>query len=179
MKAPERIETARLVLQRPTAEDVPEIFKRYASDAEVTKYVVWPRHKTIGETEGFLRFSEAEWGRWPAGPYLIRSLEGVLLGSTGLGFEWAEHASTGYVLAVDAWKKGIATDALRTIVNISGPLGVKRMYAMVHVDHRASARVLEKAGFTQEKRIEKHVTFPNLGAEGPSDVFYYGLNLQP
>lgn len=179
MKAPERIETARLVLQRPTAEDISEIFSRYSSDADVTKYVVWPRHKTIADTQAFLKFSDAEWARWPAGPYLIRSLEGLLLGSTGLGFEWAEHASTGYVLAKDAWKKGIATDALKTIVNISGPLGVKRLYAVVHVDHQASARVLEKAGFTQDKRIEKHVTFPNLDAEGPSDVFHYAMNIQP
>ncbi|MDB6027733.1 MAG: hypothetical protein JWM68_3956 [Verrucomicrobiales bacterium] len=36
MKAPEKIETARLGLHRPTANDLDAIFIRYASDPEVT-----------------------------------------------------------------------------------------------------------------------------------------------
>ena len=71
MKAPEHIETTRLVLRKPTAADAETIYKRYSSDTEVTKYVGWPRHQSIEQTKEFLGFSEAEWNRWPAGPYLI------------------------------------------------------------------------------------------------------------
>lgn len=88
MKAPERIETARLVLQRPRTTDLEAIFARYASDPDVTRFVGWPRHRSLADTQAFLAFSAAERDRWPAGPYLVRSrADGTLLGSTGLAFE--------------------------------------------------------------------------------------------
>ena len=46
--------------------------------------------------------TDAEWQRWPAGPYLIENREsGRLLGGTGLAFETSFRAATGYVLARD------------------------------------------------------------------------------
>nr|MBA2355602.1 N-acetyltransferase [Acidobacteriota bacterium] len=50
MKAPEQIETARLVLRRPVAKDAPAIFERYASDPEVTRFLSWPRHQSLAVT---------------------------------------------------------------------------------------------------------------------------------
>jgi RimJ/RimL family protein N-acetyltransferase len=51
--------------------DAELIFRRYASDPEVTKFLGWPRHTSIEQTQAFLEFSDAEWEKWPAGPYLI------------------------------------------------------------------------------------------------------------
>ncbi len=103
VKAPERIETARLALQRPHTADLEAIFTRYANDPDATRFMAWPRHRSFADTQAFLAFSEAEWDRWPVGPYLLRSrVEGTLLGSTGLAFESPYRASTGYVLAKDA-----------------------------------------------------------------------------
>ena len=70
-RAAERIETARLVLRRPGGADAEAIFSSYASDPEVTRYLAWPRHLTIEATRRFLEFSDDEWTRWPAGPYVI------------------------------------------------------------------------------------------------------------
>jgi RimJ/RimL family protein N-acetyltransferase len=104
MKGPEHIETARLVLRKPTAADAEAVYTRYSGDTDVTKYVGWPRHQSIEQTKTFLTFSEAEWNRWPAGPYLIeRQGNRKLLGGTGLAFETPTVAATGYVLARDAW----------------------------------------------------------------------------
>src|SRR5262245_24228265 len=106
MKAPEQFATARLLLRPPQFGDAERIFERYASDIEVTRFLGWPRHRSVRDTEAFLEFSAYEWERWPAGPYLIMSrTDGRLLGSTGLGFETANAAITGYVLARDAWGK--------------------------------------------------------------------------
>lgn len=88
MKAPVRFETSRLLLMRPRLADARAIFERYAGDEDVTRYLSWPRHRSVSDTEGFLAFSDQEWQRWPAGPYLIWSRdEEQLLGSTGLAFE--------------------------------------------------------------------------------------------
>ncbi len=174
MRAPERLETARLVLRRPQASDAPAIFARCASDADVTRWVGWPRHTAIADTEGFLGFGESEWSRWPAGPYLIeRKEDGALIGSTGLGFETPQRAQTGYVLARNAWGQGFATEALRAIVDAAPSLGVVRLYATCHTGHAASAHVLDKCGFTREGVLRRHSVFPNSGVEGPVDVLVY------
>jgi RimJ/RimL family protein N-acetyltransferase len=60
-RAPERIDTARLVLRRPVAGDAEAIFARYAADADVTRYLSFPRHVSVEETRAFLALSDVEW----------------------------------------------------------------------------------------------------------------------
>ncbi|HWM90441.1 MAG TPA: GNAT family N-acetyltransferase [Thermoanaerobaculia bacterium] len=176
MKAPERLETQRLILRRPRREDAEAIFARYASDAEATRLLSWPTHESLDATHAFLAFSDAEWERWPAGPYLVESrADGSLLGSTGLAFETPQRASTGYVFAKDAWGKGYATEALRAMVDIAASLGLVRLYAMCHVENAASCRVLEKGGFDREGLLRRHGDFPNLEPGQPCDVVSYAL----
>ncbi len=178
MKAPERIETERLVLRRPLTTDIDDIFTRYASDPDVTRFIEWPRHESLADTRAFLRFSDAEWLRWPTGPYLLRSRDdGALLGSTGLAFETAYRASTGYVLAKDAWRNGYATEALHAMVEIAHAVGVRRLYAICHTENNASRRVLEKGEFLLEGTLRRHTEFPNLRPGDPSDVFCYAIIL--
>jgi RimJ/RimL family protein N-acetyltransferase len=87
-KAPEHIETQRLILERPRMTDARAIFERYGSDAEVARFLSWPKHRSIEDTHKFLQSSDLEWNHRPAGPYLIRLRpDGLLLGSTGLAFE--------------------------------------------------------------------------------------------
>ena len=174
MSAPERLETDRLILRRPTAADADAIFRRYANDLEVTRYLAWPRHTRIESTHAFLEFSDAEWQRWPAGPYLIESRSsGQLLGGTGLQFEKPYRATTGYVLAKDAWGRGYATEALLAVVEVARNVRVRRLYAMCHPGHVPSWRVLEKCGFTREATLRHHAEFPNLQPGEPIDVLCY------
>ena len=39
------IETPRLILRRFTIEDVPAMYRNWASDPKVTKYLTWPTHE--------------------------------------------------------------------------------------------------------------------------------------
>lgn len=158
----------------PEAEDAAAIFDRYASDPEVCRYLAWPMHKSIDDTKAFLEFSDSEWDQWPAGPYLIFSLsdEG-LLGSTGLGFETETRASTGYVLARDAWGRGVATEATIAMRNLASDLAVDRLYAACYSDHTASRRVLEKARFQFEGILRRFCEFPNLEPGVPKDIACY------
>ncbi len=178
MKAPERIETERLVLRRPRAADAEAIFARYAADAEVTRFVGWPAHRSVADTQAFLASSDAEWARWPAGPYLAHARDGgTLLGSTGLAFETPGRAMTGYVFAQDAWGRGYATEALGAMVDTARAVGVRRLYALCHTGHRPSWHVLEKAGFEREGILRRYCEFPNLQPGEPLDVFCYAIVL--
>ena len=173
-RAPERIETARLLIRRPRMSDAEAIFARYASDREVTRFLSWPTHESLDQTRAFLAFSEAEWGERPAGPYLAESrVDGTLLGSTGLAFETPQRAVTGYVLAKDAWGRGYATEALQAMVEAARDLGLRRLQAFCHPEHRLSWRVLEKCGFAREGTLRRFAEFPNLTPEGPCDVLLY------
>lgn len=172
-KAPFVLTTPRLILRKPELSDAEAVFSRYASDRDALRYMGWPAHESPDDTRKFLEFSNAEWVKWPAGPYLILSgTDRSVLGSTGFAFEAPDRASTGYVLARDAWGRGYATEALRAIVDVARALDLARLRALCHAAHRPSAHVLEKAGFALESRLEAHQIFPNLGP-APQDVLLY------
>jgi [ribosomal protein S5]-alanine N-acetyltransferase len=178
MKAPMQVETARLTLRQPGVADASPIFERYAGDPEVTRFLGWPRHRTVGDTEAFLQFSAAEWEQWPAGPYLIfLRADGQLLGSTGLGFQTSQEAVTGYVLAKDAWGRGYATEALAAMIEVAGRTGVVRLCAFCHPEHGPSRRVLEKNGFVLDDPPTRSTEFPNLAPGLQQDALCYRLAL--
>ncbi len=180
MKAPRRLESDRLVLLQPRAEDAAAIFERYASDPEVTRFLNWPRHRSIADTDRFIEFSANEWARWPAGPYLVWSRHGRrLIGSTGLHFEAPDRAMTGYVLARDAWGCGYATETLEIMIDVARQTGVVELFASCHAEHRPSWRVLEKCGFTRDDGRRDRAEFPNLAPGVLQDVERFAILLAP
>jgi len=170
------IVTERLRLRPPRREDAEAIYRAYSGDAEVTRYLAWPMHQSVGEVEQFIRFSDEEWRRWSSGPYLLETRTGgELLGATGLAFETAYRASTGFVLAREAWGQGYAGEALAAMVAQARRMGIQRLYALCHSEHSASARVLEKAGFLFEGILHRYQVFPNLPGEEAVDVDCYAM----
>jgi ribosomal-protein-alanine N-acetyltransferase len=179
MKAPPLVETPRLILSAPVAADADIVFRRYAGDDDVTRYLGWPKHRTVADTQGFLAFSAAQWEREGAGPYLVWArADGQLLGSTGLGLEPGGQAITGYVFATDAWGKGYATETLTAVVEIATDIGVRHLYALCHPQHRASWRVLEKCGFERDGSWNRPQEFPNIAAGIAQDVLCYRRELR-
>jgi RimJ/RimL family protein N-acetyltransferase len=66
----------------------------------------------------------------------------------------AVGAEVGYWLAEPCWGRGLATEAVVTLLPYAfGALGLLRVQAMVYGPNTASARVLEKAGFSYEGRM--------------------------
>lgn len=174
------LRTQRLLLSPPARADAQAILQVFAGDEAVTRYVGWPRHAGISDTEAFLDFSEAQWRAGPAGPLLLRLQDsGELIGSTGLALESPTLASTGFVLARRHWGRGYASEALRAMIDMARSLGVQRLYALCHADHAASIRVLERCGLRFEGLLGHRVVFPNLGDPAPQEVRRYGADLAP
>jgi len=169
----ERFSSERLVLRRPEPADATAIFERYAASDAVTRYLSWPRHRSIDDTRAFLAFADAAWTQWRAGPLLIEERDsGRLLGSTGVACQTPYRVATGYVLAEDAWGGGYASEALAAVLDALAGTTVWRVEALCHPEHTASTSVLEKAGFELDGRLRRHTVFPNLAPE-PQDVFVY------
>jgi ribosomal-protein-alanine N-acetyltransferase len=62
------LETERLILGKMTLDDAGAVFA-YASDSEVTRYVIWNMHRTIEDSKSFLRslaeeYENAEAADW-------------------------------------------------------------------------------------------------------------------
>jgi len=177
MTPAERFETERLTIRRPVAGDAEAIFQCYAGDPQVTRYVSWPLHRSVEDTRQFLGFSDAQWARWPAGPLLIETTEnGRLIGGTGLAYETTETATTGYVLAKQAWGCGFATEALQGVVQLAARLELTALRARCHPFHVVSQRVLEKNGFVREEE-PRPANFPNLPVGESREALYYTLAL--
>jgi ribosomal-protein-alanine N-acetyltransferase len=173
INAPQVIDTARLRLRRPEPQDAQSIFSTYANDSEVTRYLNWPRHRSLADTQEFLQFSDSEWNRKLAGPYLIELPDsGHLIGSTGIAIESTARAATGYVLSRSSWGRGYATEVLQAMIVLARQLGMQELYAAVHPEHKASSRVLEKCGFVLSTHVAHDGVFPNLGSGRVATLHY-------
>ena len=65
-------------------------------------------------------------------------------------------AQVSYWISPAYWGKGIATEALQMLLHFGFvELGLVRIYAYVYEQNKASARVLEKAGFRYEGTLRK------------------------
>ncbi len=92
--------------------------------------------------------------------FAIASEEEVV-GGIGLTFQPDVHrisAEIGYWLGEPFWGQGIATRALKALTGYGfAKFDLERIYAGVFDWNPASARVLEKAGYTFEGRLRKSI----------------------
>lgn len=85
-----------------------------------------------------------------------------LIGSIGVFMQediFSRSCELGYWLAESYWGKGIITEAVKTFTPYIFKAFPKivRIYAGVFDKNRGSQRVLEKAGYTFEGRMRKHI----------------------
>jgi RimJ/RimL family protein N-acetyltransferase len=89
-------------------------------------------------------------------------VDGTLAGGIGIvpdAWDYAGVAHIGYWLGRRFWGRGIATDAARTIARYAFETRrLRRLETSVYAPNVASARVLEKAGFTLEGRLRASIT---------------------
>jgi len=83
---------------------------------------------------------------------------GEVAGGMGLSHVNGHSAEIGYWLGENYWGRGIATGAVKLLTKYAFTgLGLRRVYAYVFSFNKASARVLEKAGYKFEGKLQKAV----------------------
>jgi RimJ/RimL family protein N-acetyltransferase len=172
---PEILETKRLRLRKPVLEDAREIFRQYAQDTEVTKYVSWRAHESMDETREFLQAClQAMACRTSFHWVIARKDDHQLLGMIGTRVD--DHKwELGYVLAREHWGRGYMTEAVKALVNWAVQQSeIYRVWAVCDIDNYASARVLEKAGMRREGILRRWSVHPNVSEE-PRDSYCYSL----
>jgi [ribosomal protein S5]-alanine N-acetyltransferase len=172
---PTILKTERLRLRKVKLSDADAIFRQYAQDPEVTKYVSWRAHKGIEETRDFLRSCLRAWDAGNAFHWVIersedRQVIGMMSARAG-GEKW----ELGYVLARVHWKQGYMTEAVKGIVAWAmRQKNIYRVWAVCDVENLASARVMEKAGMQREGVLRRWSVHPNISTE-PRDSYCYAI----
>jgi [ribosomal protein S5]-alanine N-acetyltransferase len=84
---------------------------------------------------------------------------GEFVGSVGISPQtgWRSHiAEIGYWIGESFWGKGIATEAVKMMTDISfSQLNFRKLFASVHAPNKASIRLLEKAGYELEATLRQ------------------------
>ncbi|WP_434045957.1 MULTISPECIES: GNAT family N-acetyltransferase [Sorangium] len=118
----------------------------------------FPHPYTRADAEGWIALCA---GQAPPGAGLAIEVDGEVAGGIGLERFDDVHRNTaeiGYWLGAPYWGRGLATEAViaMTLYGFEH-LGLERIQAGVYGWNGASARVLEKAGYTFEGRMRRHV----------------------
>ena len=142
------IETERLRLRPLRSDDVDALAEVYL-DPRVMRWIGTNTREDVEQEIVLQAQHQAEhgWSFWA----VEERATGRMIGDCGL--QPLEHrgpeVELGYDLHPDVWGRGLATEAVRAVMEQAfGPLGVDRVVAVVKPDHLASQRVLEKAGLT-------------------------------
>ncbi|MBQ7860047.1 MAG: GNAT family N-acetyltransferase [Faecalibacterium sp.] len=164
------IETQRLLLRRLTPADAPAMFRNWASDPEVTRFLRWDPHPDAEMTRQLL----AAWAElYPNPDYyqwaIVEKATGEVFGSfslmddalneqvrpelwniPGLDFTHSQW-EVGYCIGKAWWNKGFMTEALRAVMDYIFEQTDIGWIASCHaVDNPASGRVMEHAGFVYD-----------------------------
>lgn len=174
MKPPQIIETPRLTLRPPVMEDDAFVFS-YASDEDVARYMMWPQHDDIAQSQEFLERCVQVWEQGTAFPWIIEDKKtGEPLGVVELQIN-GHMANTGYVLSKPHWGKGYMTEAVIALRDwVMAQPGIYRFWSFCDRDNHASKRVMEKTGMQYEGMLRRWTVHPNVSDE-PRDAACYSM----
>ena len=172
----QRLESERLILRKFIVEDAEAMYKNWASDSEVTKYLTWPIHPSVDVTKFVLQdwvnsYVNDNYYQWAIvlkenGEEPIGSISVV-----GMNDD-VSMVHIGYCIGRNWWHKGITSEALKTIMNFFfEAVGVNRIEARFDPRNPNSGKVMKKCGMKYEGTMRS----ADRNNQGISDVVYYGI----
>jgi RimJ/RimL family protein N-acetyltransferase len=170
---PRSFETARTFLRPVTADDAKAIFEGYSSSLAAMRFLSIDRQRELSEAVLFATACAQCWKDGTAYPWaVIARATGDFMGVVELRVN-PPDAELGYLFAENFCGQGFGTEVAQTVVRWAwAQEEVSRIFATCHPDNAASARVLEKLGFSFEARTENAGERPQPGEHtGPYLLF--------
>ncbi|MDR0925151.1 MAG: GNAT family N-acetyltransferase [Hungatella sp.] len=172
----ESLETQRLVLRRFTLGDAEAMYKNWASDTEVTKYLTWPAHQDVAVTRMVLKkwvdgYSVADNYEWAIA---LRESPCEPIGSISVVYrdDSIAAAQIGYCIGRKWWHRGITSEALKRVMDyLFDEVGMNRIEARHDTQNPHSGAVMEKCGMRYEGTMRQ----AGRNNQGISDLCYYAL----
>ncbi len=172
----QRLKTGRLILRRYINADAAAMYKNWASDQEVTRFLTWPTHPNQ-EVSGRViedwvnQYSDDSYYHWaivlknngeePIGDIAVVSLK-----------ENVSMAHVGYCIGRNWWHQGITSEALKAVMEfLFDVVDVNRIEARHDPRNPNSGKVMEKCGMKYEGTLHSS----DWNNQGICDACYYAL----
>lgn len=171
-----KLETDRLILRRYVIEDAEAMYKNWASDEEVTKYLMWPTHANQETSRAVIedwvrQYSKENYYQWAI---VLKDNGDEPIGSITVvdRKEKISMVHVGYCIGRTWWHKGITSEALQAVIDfLFDVVGVNRVEARHDPRNPNSGKVMKKCGMQYEGILRSS----DWNNQGICDACYYAI----
>ena len=169
------IETKRLILRKYKDDDAWYLYKNWASDDEVTKYLMWKTHKDVSVSKEWIDFLKSNYDRkdfyeWTI---VLKDIDQPI-GSISV-VDLKENINAvhiGYCIGRKWWHQGITSEALSALIDFFfDKVGVDRIESRHDPRNVNSGKVMKKCGMKYEGTMRK----ADVNNQGICDCSYYAI----
>lgn len=173
-KGTQEIYTERLILRKYRLSDAKWMFKNYANDERVTRFLSWEPYENCEDVEQFLQSVIGEYQNENVYQWAIE-YNGEMIGSISLYAinELWKNCEVGYCLGYHYWNKGITSEAFAAVIGFAfHEVGFHRIMGKHDEQNPASGEVMKKCGMKYEGRMKEYY----IHKDGTySDSLLYGI----
>lgn len=172
----QRIETDRLILRRYVIEDADAMYKNWASDSEVTKFLTWQPHSSVDVSRGIIEnwlkeYSDEKYYQWAI---VLKDNGNEPIGDISVVHmnEDISMVHIGYCLGRAWWRRGIMSEALKAVMDFMfDTVEVNRVESRHDPMNPNSGKVMQKCGMKYEGTLRS----ADRNNQGICDACYYVL----
>ena len=170
------IETERLLLRQFSVDDAEAMYRNWASDPEVTKFLTWPAHKSVAVSKAIL---ESWVSSYPRDDYYQWAIVLKEHGSDPIGSIAAvsmnddiDMIHIGYCLGKTWWHQGIMSEALKAVMDFFfDTVEANRIESRHDPNNPHSGLVMKKCGMKYEGTMRSS----DRNNQGICDACWYAL----
>lgn len=170
-----QIETDRLILRRFLREDAEAMYRNWASDPEVTKYLTWPAHESLEVSQWVVddwisHYTESDYYQWA----IVPKEAGEPIGSIAVVGHDDRMAKVeiGYCIGKNWWHRGYMSEALKAVIGFFfDEVGMNRVESRHDPRNPNSGAVMRKCGMKYEGTLRQS----DWNNQGICDASWYGI----
>lgn len=156
----QQIETERLILRRYTIDDAQAMYDNWASDEEVTRYLMWPAHSSVEVSAAVLKdwipkYSHRDYYHWAI---VLKEHGDDPIGDIAVveQDDQVQRAHIGYCIGRKWWHKGITSEALQAVIGfLFDEVGFQRVESRHDPRNLHSGAVMRKCGMKFEGTLRQ------------------------
>lgn len=157
-KGTQTLYTNRLVLRKYNSTDADYMYKNYATDEQVTKFLNWKPYKKVEDIELFLQEVISQYSHTDVYHWAIE-IDGEMIGSISTMTIDEENCSCeiGYCIGRAYWNKGIMSEAVSAVIEfLFDEVSMKKIIAKHDIENPASGKVMKKCNMSYEETKQQY-----------------------
>ncbi len=172
----QRLETDRLILRRYVSGDAPAMYKNWASDPEVTRFLMWQTHSSEDVSQNITdewvkEYSNDNYYHWAI---VLKDNFDEPIGDIAVVHmnEDVSMMHIGYCIGRAWWHQGITSEALKAVMDfLFDVVDVNRIESRHDPRNPNSCKVMQKCGMKYEGTLRSS----DWNNQGICDACYYAL----